>query len=59
VPGVNADERRFIRPCPICGIAMQASKSREDLHEFDRFECQSCNTVIRRTPQRDPDSRDK
>jgi hypothetical protein len=56
---VNVDERRFIRPCPICGIAMQASKSREDLHEFDRFECQSCNTVIRRTPQRDPDSRDK
>jgi hypothetical protein len=35
-----------IRDCPLCGVAMQASKSREDLAEFDTFRCQSCGTTI-------------
>jgi hypothetical protein len=34
---------------------MQASKSREDLADFDTFECLSCQTVIRKaTPQQPP-----
>jgi hypothetical protein len=36
-----------IRHCPVCRIAMQASKSREDLAKFDTFQCLACGTVIR------------
>ncbi len=35
-----------IRHCPLCGIAMQASKSREDLKHYDTFQCQTCHTTI-------------
>lgn len=35
-----------VRHCPLCGIAMQASKSREDLSKFDTFQCLSCHTTI-------------
>ena len=56
---MNADPRRLVRHCPVCGIAMQASKSREDLREFDRFECQTCKTTIRCGPQRVSNGRDK
>jgi hypothetical protein len=35
-----------IRRCPLCGIAMQAGKSREDLKHFDTFQCLSCHTTI-------------
>lgn len=38
--------RPSIRHCPVCGIAMLASKSRDDLANFDRFECLTCRTVI-------------
>jgi hypothetical protein len=38
--------RSSIRPCPVCGIAMQASKSRENLGDFDTFSCLSCETTI-------------
>ena len=38
--------RRAIRPCPLCGIAMQASKSRESAADFDTFRCFSCQTTI-------------
>ncbi len=38
-----------MRNCPICGIAMQASKSQENLMHFDKFECMSCRTVITTT----------
>ena len=41
--------RPLIRPCPVCGIAMQARKSQENLTRFDIFECLSCDTVIRET----------
>jgi len=36
---------------------MQASKSRQDLADFDTFECLSCQTVIRETkpPPRNSD----
>jgi hypothetical protein len=35
-----------IRHCPVCGIAMQASKSRENLAAFDTFRCLNCDTAI-------------
>lgn len=38
--------RPLIRHCPVCGIAMQASKSGETLAEFDVFECLACPTTI-------------
>lgn len=38
--------RSSIRNCPICGIAMQASKSRENVRDFDTFRCLSCDTMI-------------
>jgi predicted RNA-binding Zn-ribbon protein involved in translation (DUF1610 family) len=41
--------RLLIRPCPVCGIAMQAKKSRDDRDTYDIFECQYCETVIRET----------
>jgi transposase-like protein len=36
----------LVRPCPLCGIAMQASKSRESVADFDTFRCHSCQTTI-------------
>lgn len=38
--------RPLIRHCPLCGIAMQASKSNHQLAHFDTFECQTCKTTI-------------
>jgi hypothetical protein len=35
------------RHCPICGIAMLGSKSREDLAKFDTYRCLTCETTIR------------
>ena len=43
---MSSRQRPPIRHCPVCGIAMQASKSRENLAHFDKFECLSCHTVI-------------
>ncbi len=38
--------RSPIRHCPFCGIAMQASKSRETVRDVDTFSCLSCDTTI-------------
>jgi hypothetical protein len=38
--------RSALRNCPVCGIAMQATKSRENLSDFDTFNCLSCDTMI-------------
>lgn len=38
--------RPLIRHCPVCGITMLASKSRENLANFDTFQCLSCHSVI-------------
>jgi rubredoxin len=46
---MSLGQRQRIRPCPVCGIAMQARKSQENLTRFDVFECQNCDTVIRET----------
>jgi transcription elongation factor Elf1 len=35
-----------IRHCPVCGLAMQASKSRDDLRQPDTFSCLSCGSQI-------------
>jgi transcription elongation factor Elf1 len=35
-----------IRHCPVCGLAMQASKSRDDLAQPDTFSCLSCGSQI-------------
>ena len=45
-----------VRPCPLCGIAMQASKSRDELAEFDIFECQTCRTTISESKPPQPGS---
>jgi hypothetical protein len=42
--------RPLIRHCPVCGIAMQASKSLEHLADFDTFQCLTCHTTIREKP---------
>ena len=46
MPNVNTRQRPLIRHCLVCGIAMQASKSRENIAHFDRFECLTCHSVI-------------
>jgi hypothetical protein len=43
---MTARRRLLIRPCPLCGVAMQASKSREDLADVDTFRCLTCLTTI-------------
>ena len=48
-----AKPRPPIRPCPVCGIAMQARKSREDRADYDIFHCLNCETTIVRAPPDD------
>ena len=43
---------KSIRRCPICGVAMLASKSRPDSLAFDTFDCLRCDTVISVAPVR-------
>jgi len=38
-----------IRHCPLCGIAMLASKSRDTQADFDTFRCLTCHTTILET----------
>ena len=35
-----------MRRCPVCDIAMQASKLQENLAYFDKCGCLSCHTLI-------------
>jgi len=42
--------RPQIRHCPLCGVAMQASKSDDALRHFDTFHCLTCQTTIRVEP---------
>lgn len=49
---MKAPRQPRIRPCPLCGVAMQASKSRDSVAEFDTFHCLTCLTTISEaTPQ--------
>jgi hypothetical protein len=43
-----------IRHCPICGVAMLASKSGQDSPDFDTFDCLRCRAVISMAPVRTP-----
>ena len=52
------NSRPPIRHCPVCGIAMLANKSKDDLSEFDTFQCLTCGTTIRES-KRPPDGGDK
>jgi len=47
---MTARPRPSIRHCPVCGIAMQAGKSRENLADFDVFQCLICDTIISQQP---------
>jgi len=49
-------KRPWIRPCPVCGIAMQASKSQEELTDFDTFRCLNCQSTIQVTKPQPPDN---
>jgi hypothetical protein len=42
-----------MRQCPVCGVAMQASKSREEMVGFDMFRCLNCDTTIIGAPPPD------
>jgi hypothetical protein len=44
---MTTSRRPNIRHCPVCRIAMQAAKSRNDLVDFDMFRCMTCETTIR------------
>jgi predicted RNA-binding Zn-ribbon protein involved in translation (DUF1610 family) len=48
---LQSRNRSIVRPCPLCGIAMQAAKTRDDFEQFDHFECQHCGTVITEAPR--------
>jgi len=54
---MSSGQRPKIRHCPVCGIAMQASKSQENLAYFDKFECLSCHTLINETRRQSPDNK--
>lgn len=41
--------RPTLRHCPVCGIAMQASKSKDHLPHNDTYQCLTCDTVIMET----------
>jgi len=34
------------KQCPLCGLAMLASRSQPDSDRFDLFQCLRCETVI-------------
>jgi hypothetical protein len=40
-----------IRNCPVCAIAMSATKSDAALAEFDTFSCLNCGSVVSLVPQ--------
>jgi hypothetical protein len=47
---MKSQPRPPLRHCPLCGVAMQASKSKNDLQAFDVFQCLTCHTTIREAP---------
>jgi len=51
-------EKARLRLCPVCRLAMVASKSREDLERSDLFRCLRCGTEIVETPRQPQQSKD-
>jgi len=45
---MNTSRPPSIRHCPLCGIAMQANNSRDNIVEF---RCQTCQTTIVEKPR--------
>jgi hypothetical protein len=45
-------QRRSIKHCPICGVAMLASKSKPDSLDFDTLDYLRCNAAISAAPVR-------
>jgi hypothetical protein len=43
---MTTHRRPTIRHCPVCRIAMQATKSRDNLDDLDMFKCLACETTI-------------
>ena len=54
---MTSRRRPPIRHCPLCRIAMQAGKSREDMPDFDTFRCLTCQTTITEALPRPRDDR--
>jgi len=44
-----------MRHCPVCGIAMLAGKSKDQLPHYDTFKCLTCDTTIVETARPKPD----
>jgi hypothetical protein len=45
---------RALRVCPVCGVAMLATKSDAASEDVDTFNCLRCNTVISLAPEQKP-----
>jgi transposase-like protein len=46
---MNVPRPPSIRHCPLCGVAMQVSKSGDS--QADTFRCQTCQTTIVEKPR--------
>jgi hypothetical protein len=53
---MTMSRRPAIRHCPVCRIAMQGAKSRDNLDDFDIFRCLTCETTIHEPQSRPPQS---
>jgi hypothetical protein len=47
---MTPSSRPPLRNCPVCGVAMQASRSSGPSARFDTFECLTCNAKIVEQP---------
>jgi Zn-finger nucleic acid-binding protein len=45
-------QRPPMKPCPLCGVAMVASKSSVEHERFDIFTCLRCDAVISFEPDK-------
>jgi Zn-finger nucleic acid-binding protein len=55
-PGAPSSKEPPVRTCPVCGISMMASKSRDEAQDYDIFTCPRCDCVIvSRSREPDPE----
>jgi hypothetical protein len=47
---MTAPPRRRVQHCPLCGLAMLGSRSKEDIPHFDTFACLTCGTTMTFAP---------
>jgi hypothetical protein len=43
---MSAKPQPPLKNCPVCGIAMLASRSGDSLSHFDTFNCPSCRAIV-------------